>query len=161
MSEKPIVLFYPHVTDRMREAAIENLKTRWIGQGPAVDKFEKEFSRMFCGGLSAVAVGAGTDALHLAYLLAGVQSGDEVICPLFTCTATNIPLLYIGAKPVFADVQPGTLNIDPEHVRSLVTNKTKAIVAVDMAGMPVNYDALNEVAKKHNIPWIADSADNC
>src|SRR3990172_6751841 len=155
--DKQIVLFHPYVTDRMRERVAETLKTRWIGQGPAVDKFEKEFSRMFCNNLTTAAVGAGTDALHLAYLLAGVQAGDEVICPLFTCTATNIPLLYIGAKPVFADVQPGTLNIDPEHVRSLITDKTKAIVCVHYGVLPCDMDSLRKVADDAGVPIIEDA----
>lgn len=158
MTEKPIVLFHPYVTDLMRERVTETLKTRFIGQGPRVDEFEKKFSKMFCNGLSVAAVGAGTDALHLAYLLAGVEAGDEVICPLFTCTATNIPLLYIGAKPVFADVQPDTLNIDPDHVRSLVTEKTSAIVCVHYGGYSVDLDSLQKVADSAGIPIIEDAA---
>src|SRR5580692_4158298 len=118
--EGNIVLFYPHITEKARKKVYEQLGTRWIGQGPSVEKFEADFSRMFCGSLTTAAVGSGTDALHLAYILAGIKAGDEVITPLFTCTATNIPLLYIGAKPVFADVQRQSLNIDVNHVRRLV-----------------------------------------
>ena len=158
MTEKPIVLFYPYVTDLMRERVVETLKTRFIGQGPRVDEFELKFSSMFCNGLSTAAVGAGTDALHLAYLLAGIEAGDEVICPVFTCTATNIPLLYIGAKPVFADIQPGTLNIDTDHVRALITDKTKAIVCVHYGGFPCDMDSLQKVADSAGIPIIEDAA---
>src|SRR5215218_4215544 len=101
MEDSPgnIVLFHPHVSERARQMVDAQLRTRWVGQGPAVEKFEFEFSNRFCGGLATAAVGSGTNALHLAYLLAGIEAGDEVITPLFTCTATNIPLLYIGAKP--------------------------------------------------------------
>ena len=99
-----IVLFYPHVSESAKISVIETLESRWIGQGPMVDKFEKKFSDIFLNGKECVSTGSGTDALHLAYLLAGIKKDDEVITPVFTCTATNIPLLYIGAKIKFADV---------------------------------------------------------
>jgi len=153
-----IVLFYPHITEKGRQALYEQSGTRWIGQGPAVDEFESRFSGMFCGGLPAGAVGSGTDALHLAYLLSDVGPGDEVIAPVFTCTATNIPLLYIGAKPVFADVQKNTLNMDPEHVRSLVSAKTKAIVCVHYGGLPCDMDELRSIADDAGVPLIEDAA---
>jgi dTDP-4-amino-4,6-dideoxygalactose transaminase len=157
-AEGNIVLFHPHVSEHVRERVFRQLGTRWIGQGPAVDEFEAEFSARFCAGWPAAAVGSGTDALHLAYLLAGIQPGDEVITPLFTCTATNIPLLYIGAKPVFADVQPNTLNIDVEHVRRLLTERTRAIVCVHYGGLPCDMDELHEMARAAGIPVIEDAA---
>ena len=158
VSDGNIVLFHPEVSELAREMVYAQLGTRWIGQGPAVERFETEFSDKFCSGFSSIAVGAGTDALHLAYILAGVERGDEVIAPLFTCTATNIPLLYIGAKPVFADIQPHTLNMDPDHVRRLITNKTKAIVCVHYGGLPCDMDELHVIAKEHSIPVIEDAA---
>jgi perosamine synthetase len=157
-AEGNIVLFRPHISERAREMVHAQLGTRWIGQGPGVDRFEKEFSNRFCGGLATAAVGSGTDALHLAYLLANVGPGDEVITPVFTCTATNIPLLYIGAKPVFADVQPGTMNIDIDHVRKLVTQKTKAIVCVHYGGLPCDMTELGAIAAEAGIPVIEDAA---
>lgn len=157
-TEENIVLFYPHIGERARQMVNAQLRTRWIGQGPAVDKFEFEFSKMFCNGLPTAAVGSGTDALHLAYLLAGIKAGDEVITPLFTCTATNIPLLYIGAKPVFADVQSHSLNIDVDHVRRLVTEKTKAIVCVHYGGLPCDMNELRQIANEAGIPVIEDAA---
>ena len=157
-SEGNVVLFHPHISDLARQKVVEQLSTRWIGQGPAVERFEAEFSNKFCSGFSAVAVGAGTDALHLAYILAGIRARDEVIVPLFTCTATNIPLLYIGAKPVFADIQPHTMNIDPDHVRRLITNKTKAIVCVHYGGLPCDMDELHAIANSAGIPVIEDAA---
>jgi len=158
VSDGNIVLFHPHVSDLARQKVAHQLTTRWIGQGPAVEEFEAKFSNKFCSGFSSIAVGAGTDALHLAYILAGVCSGDEVIAPLFTCTATNIPLLYIGAKPVFADIQPNTLNMDPDHVRRLITNKTKAIVCVHYGGLPCDMDELHFIANHAGIPIIEDAA---
>jgi dTDP-4-amino-4,6-dideoxygalactose transaminase len=103
-------------------------------------------------------VGSGTDALHLAYILAGISDGDEVVVPVFTCTATNIPLLYQRAKVVFADVQRNTLNIDVEHVRRLVNERTKAIVCVPYGGLPCDMDELSAIAKQFGIPVIDDAA---
>lgn len=157
-SQDNIVLFHPHIPASAVEAVASVLSTRWIGQGPRVDEFEQKFSARFGGDLPALAVGSGTDALHLAYILAGLRSGDEVIAPIFTCTATNIPLMYIGAKVVFADVQPGTLNIDPQDVRRRVTEKTKAIVCVHYGGLPCDMSELQAIAEMHGIPIIEDAA---
>jgi dTDP-4-amino-4,6-dideoxygalactose transaminase len=123
-----------------------------------VDEFEKRFEASFGGGHAAISCGSGTDALHLAYLLAGVKTGDEVICTVFTCTASNLPALYIGAVPIFADIVPSTLNIDPAHVRSLITSKTKAIVFVDYGGLPADLDELVKISQEFNIPLIEDAA---
>jgi perosamine synthetase len=153
-----IVLFHPHVSDKARSYVEDTLRSRWIGQGPKVEKFESEFSKKFGKGNVAISVGSGTDALHLSYLLAGLKEGDEVVAPLFTCTATNIPFLYMGVKIRFADVQPGTLNIDPTHVRKLVNEKTKAIVCVHYGGLPCDMDELHSIAKEWGIPVIEDAA---
>jgi dTDP-4-amino-4,6-dideoxygalactose transaminase len=158
VGEKNIVLFHPHISEKSREYVNDTLHTRWIGQGPKVDKFEKNFSEKFGNGNVSLSCGSGTDALHLAYLLANLKEGDEVITPLFTCTATNIPFLYMGVKIVFADVQPGTLNIDPNHVKKLVNSKTKAIVCVHYGGLPCDMDELQAIANEWNIPIIEDAA---
>ncbi|MBL7876237.1 MAG: DegT/DnrJ/EryC1/StrS family aminotransferase, partial [Cyclobacteriaceae bacterium] len=110
-----IVLFHPHVPERAVESVAEVLHSRWIGQGPRVAQFEKEFTQRFAGAGTSIAVGSGTDALHLAYILAGLKPGDQVIVPVFTCTATNIPFLYMGVIVRFADVDPETLNISVPH----------------------------------------------
>ena len=123
-----------------------------------MEVFEKRFSEKFGSGRSAIAVGSGTDALHLAYILAGLKEGDEVVSPVFTCTATNIPLLYERVKIKFADVQPGTLNIDPNHVRELVNDHTRAIVCVHYGGLPCDMDELGEIARSRGIPIIEDAA---
>ncbi len=153
-----IVLFYPNVPESAVEEVSKVLNSRWIGQGPKVAQFEMEFESKFLTDNAALAVGSGTDALHLAYILAGIGPGDEVIVPVFTCTATNIPLLYLGAKIRFADVDPETLNINVDHVRKLVNERTKAIVCVHYAGLPCDMDELTEIAKEYNIPLIDDSA---
>jgi perosamine synthetase len=153
-----ITLFYPYVPVRAIKAVEEVLKSRWIGEGPRVAQFEREFSSRFCRGREALAVGSGTDALHLAYILSGIKPGDEVICPVFTCTATNIPLLYVGAKIIFADVDPSTLNISVEHVAKLVNEKTKAIVCVHYGGLPCDLNELKRMAGPLGIPVIEDAA---
>lgn len=153
-----IVLFHPHVPESAISNIQHTLQTRWIGQGPQVDQFEERFSARFGEGRTAVAVGSGTDALHLSYILAGITDGDEVIAPVFTCTATNIPLLYEKAVIKFADVQPGTLNMDTEHVKQLVNERTKAIVCVHYGGLPCDMKELEEIAAAWGIPIIEDAA---
>lgn len=158
IADDNIVLFRPHVPASAADSVAEVLSTRWVGQGPKVDLFESKFGQRFSPSGSSIAVGSGTDALHLAYLLAGIGPGDEVIVPVFTCTATNLPLLYIGAKPVFADIDPKTLNIDVEHVQELVSERTKAIVCVDYAGLPCDMAGLRKIAAEYGIPLIEDAA---
>jgi len=134
--KKTIPLMTPYVPPGTIDGVTDTLKTRWIGEGPKVKEFERQFSRYV--GRPCAAVGSCTDALHLSYLLAGIGPGDEVIAPLFTCTATNIPLLYCGAKIRFCDVAADSLNMDLGHLRRLITERTKAIVVVHYGGMPVN-----------------------
>ena len=153
-----IMLFYPNVPKTAADEVAQVLQSRWIGQGPKVLQFEKEFQQKFLSTHTALTVGSGTDALHLAYILAGIKPGDEVIAPVFTCTATNIPLLYQGAKIRFADIEPNTLNIDVNHVKKLVNEKTKAIVCVHYGGLPCDMDELSAIARQYNIPIIEDSA---
>ncbi len=148
IATKTIPLMVPYVPPGTVEAVSEVLRTRWIGQGPKVKEFEREFSRKIVGGRSCVATGSCTDALHLAYLLAGIGPGDEVIAPLFTCTATNIPLLYCGAKIRFCDVAPNSLNMDMEHLLSITNEKTKALVVVHYGGQVI----------KTLVPMIEDCA---
>ena len=155
-----VPLFYPHIPKNSINSLKKVLAGRWIGQGPLVDTFEKEFSKKFTKNLPCIAVGSGTDALHLAYLLAGIKKNDEIICPVFTCTATNIPLLYIGAKIKFADIDPHTFNISIDHVKKLITKKTKAIVFVNYGGLPCNLNELKLIAKKNNIKLIQDAAQS-
>ena len=155
-----VPLFYPHIPKNAIKSLKKVLSGRWIGQGPLVDLFEKKFQKKFTNKLPCVAVSSGTGALHLSFLLAGIKKNDEVICPVFTCTATNIPLLYIGAKIKFADIDPNTLNISLEHVKKLITKKTKAIVFVNYGGLPCNLKELNVLAKKNNIKLIQDAAQS-
>ena len=112
--EGRVVLFTPLFPIK-RKSLFATALTRWAGQGPKVDLFERKFADFIGSDCSPVAVGSGTDALHLSYVLSGISPGDEVVSPLFTCTATNIPFLNMGASDFFADAWQDTLNIDPNH----------------------------------------------
>jgi perosamine synthetase len=153
-----IVLFHPHIPEGALESIAETLGTRWIGQGPKVELFEQRFAKTLGSSHSPVAVGSCTDAMHLAYVLCELKAGDEVIVPVFTCTATSIPLLYHGIKIRFADAQTDTMNMDPNHVRSLVSERTKAIVCVHYGGLPCDMDELQAIADEYGIPLIEDAA---
>jgi dTDP-4-amino-4,6-dideoxygalactose transaminase len=157
-SDEGIVLFYPHVPRKAKEYVCDTLDSRWIGQGPKVDRFEAAFREKFRLPGPCVAVGSGTDALHLTYLLAGIEAGDEVLVPLFSCTATNIPLLYIGAKIRFVDVDPNTLNISIADLEAKISERTKAIVCVHYGGLPCDMDAIGALAAQYSIPVIEDAA---
>ncbi len=153
-----LLLFYPYISKRSYKNIVQTIDSRWVGQGPKVDLFEKKFSKMFLGNDACLATGSGTDSLHLAYILSNIKKDDEVIVPVFTCTATNIPLLYIGAKIKFADIDANTLNISVESAEKLITKKTKAIVCVHYGGLPCDMDGLKKLAKKYNLILIEDAA---
>ena len=156
--KKGTVLFYPYIPKKSLKILENRLSTRWIGQGPMVDRFEKKFSKIFLNGNECVSTGSGTDALHLAYILAGIKKNDEVITPVFTCTATNIPLLYIGAKIKFVDVDPNTMNICIKDLKKKITKRTKAIVCVHYGGIPCDMDEIQKIAKKFKVKVIEDAA---
>ncbi len=155
-----IPLFYPFISPRAKAEVIDTLESRWIGQGPKVDIFESKFKEQLVPDNFPIATGSGTDSLHLAYLLADITEGDEVITPVFTCTATNLPILYAGATPIFADIDPYSMNINVNDIEHRINEKTKAIVAVDYGGLPANYKKLKEICKKHNLFLISDAAQS-
>ncbi|MGZ5988920.1 MAG: UDP-4-amino-4,6-dideoxy-N-acetyl-beta-L-altrosamine transaminase [Rhizomicrobium sp.] len=138
------------------KAVVEALCSDWLTTGPRVGQFEKAFAR-FCGATEGVAVNSGTAALHAAMHAVGIGLGDEVIVPAITFAASANAAIYEGGTPVFADVEADTLLIDPSCVEKLITPKTKAVVAVDYAGQPADYDALRALAKNRNIAIVADA----
>lgn len=138
-------------------AVIRVLKSNWLTQGPKVEEFEKQIAK-YCGVKYAVAVSSGTAALHLAYLAAGIGSGDEVITTPLTFVATSNTIVHCGGKPVFVDVESDTLNINPEFIEGLITPKTKAIASVDFAGHPCDYDEILKIAEQHKLLVIEDAA---
>ncbi|MBU3934945.1 UDP-4-amino-4,6-dideoxy-N-acetyl-beta-L-altrosamine transaminase [Patescibacteria group bacterium] len=138
------------------EEVVKVLKSDWLTQGPKLEQFEKAIAE-YCGVKYAVAVSSGTAALHSVYIAAGIKSGDEVVTTPLTFAATANMLVQCGAKPVFADIKKDTLNIDPKEIERRITSKTKAIVTVDFAGLPCDYDEISKIAKKHNLLLIEDA----
>jgi len=138
------------------EAVVKVLRSDWLTTGPMVQAFEEEMAA-FVGTRHAVAVSSGTAALHATMYAAGIGSGDEVILPPMTFAATANAVLFQGGIPVFADVDPDTLLIDPDEVEQKITPRTKAIIAVDYTGHPCDYDALRAIADRHNLVLIADA----
>ena len=138
------------------KAVVDVLRSDWLTTGPKVAEFEKRFAEMV-GAKYAVAVNSGTAALHAAAFAAGIGPGDEVITTPMTFAASANCVLYCGGRPVFADVEADTLLLDPSSVESKVSPKTKAIIAVDYAGQPCDYDALKKLSDEHGLILIADA----
>ena len=151
----------PYSTQDINEADIKAvgraLRSGWLTQGPAIGRFEKALAKKV-GARFAVAFNSGTAALHAAYFAAGVRKGDEVIVPSLTFAATANAALYLGAKPVFADSDMQTGNINIADARKKITKKTKAIVPVDYGGRPADLREFRALAKKHKLVFIEDAA---
>ncbi len=139
-------------------AVTEALTSHWLTTGPRVQEFESAFAESTGSG-HAVALSSGTAALHAAMVAAGIgeRPFDEVIVPAITFVATANAAIYVGAKPVFADVNPNTALIDPRDVERKITPNTRAIVAVDYAGQPSDYEALRDIAHRHKLVLISDA----
>lgn len=138
------------------QAVVRILRSDWLTTGPAVDEFERAVAG-YTGARHAVAVSSGTAALHAAMFALAIGPGDEVIVPPLTFAATANCVVYQGATPVFADVARDTLLLDPARVTEKITPRTKAIIAVDYAGQPCDYDALRNLAEAHGLALVADA----
>ena len=161
LSEGPqnIVLFRPHIPKSAIELVSQVLNSRWIGQGPKVDQFEYEFNEKFgSNSTKSLTTNSGTSALHLAYMAAGIKAGDTILCPALTCTATNIPLLYMGANIKWVDTDKNSMNVSVEHLASLVDQNVKAIVIVHYGGIPVDLERIKQIADPFGITIIQDAA---
>jgi len=134
---------------------IKTLKSDWLTQGPKVKEFEKAIAN-YCKKSFAVAFSSGTSALLAAYNVAGIKRGDEVITTPLTFAATVYNLMHLGAKPVFVDIGRD-LNINPKEIEKKITKKTKAIVTVDFAGRPCDYESILKIAKKYSLLIIQDA----
>ncbi|MFA5336869.1 MAG: UDP-4-amino-4,6-dideoxy-N-acetyl-beta-L-altrosamine transaminase [Candidatus Omnitrophota bacterium] len=158
MREKTIIPYGRQYIDKSDIRAVTGiLKSKWLTQGPMVDKFEKALCR-YTGAKYAVAVSSGTAALHIACLSAGIKSGDEVITSPITFVASANCVLYCGGRPVFADIQRDTVNIDPEAIKKKLTKKTKALIPVHFAGHPCDLEEISRIAKDYNLIVIEDAA---
>lgn len=138
------------------KAVAEVLRSDWLTTGPKVQEFEQAFAE-FVDAKEAVAVSSGTAALHAAMFAAELEPGDEVIVPPMTFAATANCIVFQGGIPVFTDVDPSTLLLDPNQVEAKITPRTKAIIAVDYTGQPCDYDALRAIADQHNLLLVADA----
>lgn len=138
-------------------AVIDVLKSDYLTTGPKIAEFEQAVAS-YTGAKYAVAISNGTSALHAACFAAGIGQGDEVITTPLTFAASANCVLYCGGTPVFADVDPYTYNIDPEDIRKKITDKTKAIIAVHLAGQPCDMDEIHSIAQEHNLIVIEDGA---
>lgn len=154
-----IPLVKPYMPDRqvLMPALEEVLYSGYIAEGQPVYDFEDKF-RAYIGNPHCLALHSGTDALHLSLILAGVKPGDEVISTPMTAEPTNTAIAMMGGKVAWGDVDPCNGLLDPESVRGLISEKTKAIVLVHYAGMVCNMDKFNEISKEFNIPVIEDAA---
>ncbi len=137
-------------------AVVAALRSGWLTTGPQVTAFEQDFAAA-AGTREAVAVSSGTAALHAAVAALDIGPGDEVVVPTITFAASANCVAFQGGTPVFADVEAGTLLLDPQQVEAKITPRTKAIIAVDYTGQPCDYDALTTLAARHNLALIADA----
>lgn len=153
----PIVKTRIPEPEKLMPALQDIIYSGYVAQGKAVDEFESKFEG-YIGGGHSISVNSGTAALHIALLLAGVEPGDEVISTAMTAEPTNVAIKMVGAKIRYADVDPKTANICPSSIAQNINVKTKAIMVVDYAGIPVDVAGIKAISEKHNIPVIHDAA---
>ena len=149
--------FNTHISEKAIALANQVLQSGWLSEGRMVKEFEESLTDHL-GLKNPVALNSGTSALHLALAIAGVQPDDEVILPAQTFVATGLVILMQYAKPVFADIQYKTGNIDPNSIREKITDKTKAIMPVHWGGYPCDMDEINAITQDHNLAIIEDAA---
>jgi perosamine synthetase len=153
-----IYLSRPDITEKEIEAVCAVLRSPDLSFGPKLPEFEQALAE-YIGRKRAVAVNSGTSGLFLCMLALGIGSDDEVITTPFTFAASTTSIMMAGAKSVFVDIDPVSLNIDPAKIESAITEKTKAILPVEVFGNPSGFDAVCQIARKHNLPVIEDSCE--
>lgn len=146
----------PVIDSEERRAVDEVIESGMLAQGPKVAELEESWAK-YCGTKHALAVNSGTAAIHCALYAAGVKEGDEVITTPYSFIATINPILMLGARPVLVDIDEETFNIDVSKIEAAITEKTKAIVPVDLYGQPCDWAELQEIAKKHNLKIVEDA----
>ena len=152
-----ITVAQPKLSGNERRYVLDCLDTTWISSiGKYISAFEDTFAK-FCSVKHAVATNNGTTALHLALIALGLKPGEEVIIPTVTYIATANAVTYCGATPVFVDVCADTMNIDPRDIERKITTKTRGIIPVHLYGHPADMDAINQIARKHNL-WVVEDA---
>ena len=159
VSNTPFLPFArPDIGNAEIAAVTEAMRSGWVTTGPVTRQFEQNFADYLGGGLQGVAVNSATAGLHLALEALGIGPGDEVIAPTLTFTATVEVVRYLGADAVLVDVDPVTLNIDPEKIRAAITPRTKAIMPVHYGGLACDMDAILAIAKAHELKVVEDAA---
>lgn len=152
-----IPVAYPDLSGNEEKYVIDAIRTSWISStGPYIARFEQEFAGL-CGARTSIAVCNGTVALHLALLTLDVRAGDEVIVPSLTYIATANAVRYVGAEPVFVDVDPATWCLDPKKIEDAITPRTKGIIAVHLYGHPADMDEINHIAGVNGL-WVVEDA---
>ena len=149
----------PSIDEATIAGVVEVLRSGWITSGPKVSEFQNALSQLF-GGRPVRAFNSGTCTMEIALRIAGIGAGDEVITTPFSWVATSNVILEVGATPVFVDIDPVTRNIDLQRVEAAITPRTKAILPVDLAGLPVDRDVLYALATKHRLRVIEDAAQS-
>jgi dTDP-4-amino-4,6-dideoxygalactose transaminase len=139
------------------QALLEALRSGWVSQGPRVAEFERQFAQ-YVGATYAVALSSCTTALHLALAVAGIGPGDEVLCPSLSFIATANCIRYLGAAPVFVDIDPDTYNLDPHRIEEAITSRTRAVLVVHQIGLPAPMKELAEIAHRRGLMLIEDAA---
>ncbi len=155
-SLRTIPIAAPQIGDEEREAVLAVLESGQLAQGPVVEAFEREFAA-WCGVRRAVAVNSGTAALHLLMLAHDIGEGDEVITSPFTFVASANAALFVGARPVFVDIEPETYCLDPARVEAAITPRTRAIMPIDLYGHAAAIPELREIARRHGLALIEDA----
>lgn len=148
----------PDIGEEEIAEVVSALRSGWVTTGPKTKQFEADFSEYLGGGLESISVNSATAGLHLALEACGISEGDEVITTPYTFTATAEVIRYLGAHPVFVDIDPNTFNIDPKKIEAKITKKTKAIMPVHFAGLSCEMTPILELAKKYNLKVIEDAA---
>ena len=155
---RTIGLSFPWLDEREEELVLDVLRSGRLSLGPTIDRFEEAFAEVV-GAPYAAAVSSGTAGLHLLCVAAGVTAGDEVITSPYSFVASANCAIYEGATPVFADIDPRTLNLDPAAVEAAITPRTKAVVAVDIFGYPSELEELQAICRRHEVTLIDDSCE--
>ena len=158
LEKQGVPLSGPYLDEREEELVLEVLRSGRLSLGPTIDRFEELFAAKV-GAPYAAAVSSGTAGLHLLCVVAGIGPGDEVITTPYSFAASTNCFVYEGAVPVFADIDPQTLNVDPRAVEAAVTERTTAIVAVDIFGYPCELDELRTIAERHGLALIMDTCE--
>lgn len=158
MTESFLPFALPDIGEEEISEVVDALRSGWVTTGPKTKQFETLFADFVGGGVEAIAVNSATAGLHLALEAVGIGAGDEVITTPYTFTATAEVVRYLGAHPVFVDIDPATFNIDVSKIEAAITPKTKAIIPVHFAGLACDMSGILAIAKRHNLRVIEDAA---